>query len=144
MNGSWVRWADRLELWPIAYCLRMELDQVSRPKSRPAVYIFVKYERSVLGDIPGRNAIGGASMRMHSISSKGRKMADTMSLGQKLKKKRRQKIKKFGKIVIRGLANFFGRQSLVGDMPIHDDRDFCFLKPFVENWESIRSEVGEI
>ncbi|TMJ39839.1 MAG: aspartyl/asparaginyl beta-hydroxylase domain-containing protein [Alphaproteobacteria bacterium] len=71
-------------------------------------------------------------------------MADTMSLGQRLKKKRRQKIKKFGKIVIRGLANFFGRQSLVGDMPIHDDRDFRFLKPFVENWESIRSEVGEI
>ena len=71
-------------------------------------------------------------------------MTDTMSLGQKLKKMRRQKVKKFGRIVIRRLANTFGRQSLVGDMPIHDNRDFHFLRPFVENWREIGSEVDEI
>jgi aspartyl/asparaginyl beta-hydroxylase (cupin superfamily) len=72
-------------------------------------------------------------------------MANTdMTLGQKLKKKRRQKIKKFGGTVIRGLADFLGRQSLVGDMPIHDNKDFPFLKPFVDNWEGMRAEIVEI
>src|SRR5262245_7193529 len=73
------------------------------------------------------------------------KMANTeMSLGDKLKKQRRKKVKKFGKDFIRGLANFLGRQSLVGDMPIHDNRDFPFLKPFVDNWQGMRDEVREI
>ena len=72
-------------------------------------------------------------------------MANTdLTLGQKLKKQRRKRVKKFGKRVIRGLADFLGRQSLVGDMPIHDTKDFPFLKPFVDNWEGIRAEVVEI
>lgn len=72
-------------------------------------------------------------------------MANTeISLGDKLKKERRKKVKRFGKRFIRGLADFLGRQSLVGDMPIHDNKDFPFLKPFVDNWEGIRAEVTEI
>jgi ornithine lipid ester-linked acyl 2-hydroxylase len=72
-------------------------------------------------------------------------MANTeISLGDKLKKERRKKVKRFGKRFIRGLADFLGRQSLVGDMPIHDNKDFPFLKPFVDNWEGIRAEVVEI
>ncbi len=72
-------------------------------------------------------------------------MANTeISLGQKLKQQRRKKIKKFGKNLIRGLADFIGRQSLVGDMPIHDNKDFPFLQPFVDNWDKIRAEAVEI
>ncbi|QIG46584.1 aspartyl/asparaginyl beta-hydroxylase domain-containing protein [Nordella sp. HKS 07] len=72
-------------------------------------------------------------------------MANTeMSLGEKFKKERRKKVKRFGKNFIRGLANFLGRQSLVGDMPVHDNKDFPFLKPFVDNWEGMRAEVVEI
>ena len=72
-------------------------------------------------------------------------MANTeISLGEKLKKERRKKVKRFGKNLIRGLADFLGRQSLVGDMPIHDNKDFPFLKPFVDNWEGIRAEIVEI
>jgi len=72
-------------------------------------------------------------------------MANTdLTLGQKLKKQRRKRVKRFGKRVIRGLSDFLGRQSLVGDMPIHDTKDFPFLKPFVDNWEGIRAEVVEI
>ena len=72
-------------------------------------------------------------------------MANTeMSLGDKLKNQRRKRVKRFGKHLIRGLANFLGRQSLVGDMPIHDSSDFPFLKPFVDNWQGMRDEVREI
>ena len=72
-------------------------------------------------------------------------MANTeMSLGDKLKKGRRKRVKRFGKNLIRSLADFLGRQSLVGDMPIHDNKDFPFLKPFVDNWEGIRAEIVEI
>jgi aspartyl/asparaginyl beta-hydroxylase (cupin superfamily) len=72
-------------------------------------------------------------------------MANTeVTLGQKLKKKRRKRVKRFGKFVIRGLADFLGRQSLVGDMPIHDNKDFPFLKPFVDNWKGIHAEIVEI
>jgi ornithine lipid ester-linked acyl 2-hydroxylase len=72
-------------------------------------------------------------------------MANTeMTLGQKRKKRRRKKIKKLGQRVIRGLGGFIGRQSKVGDMPIHDINDFPALKPVVANWEAIRAEVVEI
>lgn len=72
-------------------------------------------------------------------------MANTeISLGEKLKKERRKKVKRFGKNLIRSLADFLGRQSLVGDMPIHDNKDFPFLRPFVDNWEGIRAEIVEI
>ncbi len=73
-------------------------------------------------------------------------MANTeVTLGQKPKKKKRQKrLKKAGQYVIRGLGGFLGRQSLVGDMPIHDSKDFPALKAFVDNWEGIRAEVVEI
>jgi len=73
------------------------------------------------------------------------RMANTeLTLGEKLKKQRRKRIKKLGRTLIRNLADFLGRQSLVGDMPIHDNKDFPFLKPFVDNWQAIRAEVDEI
>ncbi|MGE0239373.1 MAG: aspartyl/asparaginyl beta-hydroxylase domain-containing protein [Parvibaculaceae bacterium] len=72
-------------------------------------------------------------------------MANTeVTLGQKRKKKRQKKVKKFGQRVIRGLGDFIGRQSKVGDMPIHDTKDFPALEPIVANWEGIRAEVKEI
>jgi beta-hydroxylase len=72
-------------------------------------------------------------------------MADTdVTLGQKRKKKRQKRIKKSGQKIIRGLGDFIGRQSLVGDMPIHDNSDFPALEPFIENWEGIRAEIIEI
>lgn len=69
-------------------------------------------------------------------------MADTeMSLGEKLRNERRRRVKRFGKSFIRGLSDFLGRQSLVGDTPVYDNKDFPFLKPFVDNWEGIRAEA---
>lgn len=72
-------------------------------------------------------------------------MANTeVTLGQQKKKKRQKRVKKLGQRIIRGLGDFIGRQSLVGDMPIHDTKDFPALKPFIENWEAIRAEIVEI
>src|SRR5262245_45622624 len=71
--------------------------------------------------------------------------ADTdLPLGKRLKAARRKQVKRLGKRLIRGLANFLGRQSIVGDEPILDTAKFPFLKPFVDNWETIRGEVREI
>src|SRR6476469_9218529 len=73
-------------------------------------------------------------------------MANTeVTLGQKPKKKKRQKrLKRAGRRLMDSLGGFVGRQSLVGDMPIHDNKDFPALEPFIDNWEAIRAEVTEI
>ena len=63
---------------------------------------------------------------------------------QRFKKKRRKHVKRFGKNLIRGLANFLGRQSLVGDAPVLDSKHFPFLKTFTDDWRVIHSEVKEI
>ncbi len=57
---------------------------------------------------------------------------------------RRRYVKKFGKNLIRGLADFLGRQSLVGDMPVHKLSDFPDVLPLQENWKEIRGELAGI
>ncbi len=76
-------------------------------------------------------------------------MADTAHIvtptfGQRIRQARRRIVKRSGKKLIRGLANYLGRQSLVGNMPVHDTKDFPAIQPFVENWRSIRDEVNVI
>ena len=75
-------------------------------------------------------------------------MADTgaptdLTFGEKLKKQRRKRIKHFGRWVIRSLGEFLGRQSLVGNEPMLDNKHFPFLKTFTDNWEAIRDEALE-
>jgi ornithine lipid ester-linked acyl 2-hydroxylase len=62
----------------------------------------------------------------------------------RFRRERRKRVKRFGKNLIRGLAGFLGRQSLVGDTPILDSRHFPFLKEFTDNWPKIEAEVQEI
>lgn len=64
--------------------------------------------------------------------------------GQRIRKARRRYVKNTGKHLIRGLANFLGSQSTVGDMPVHESKDFPFLKDFTDNWKTIEAEVREI
>jgi ornithine lipid ester-linked acyl 2-hydroxylase len=66
------------------------------------------------------------------------------TLQQRFKKARRKRVKRFGKKLIRRLANFLGRQSLVGDAPVLDSRQFTFLKTFTDDWTTIKAEVTEI
>jgi ornithine lipid ester-linked acyl 2-hydroxylase len=64
--------------------------------------------------------------------------------GQRFRKARRRYVKNTGKVLIRKLASFLGSQSAVGDMPVHDSKDFPFLTDFTANWKTIESEVREI
>jgi ornithine lipid ester-linked acyl 2-hydroxylase len=66
------------------------------------------------------------------------------SFGQRIRKGRRRIVKQFGKKLIRGLAQFLGQQSLVGDTPVLANTSFPFLQPFVENWPAIEAEVRQI
>jgi beta-hydroxylase len=61
-----------------------------------------------------------------------------------LKQFRRRAVKTLGKKLTRNLADFLGRQSLVGDTPIIDDRLFPFLEAFRQEWRAIRDEVTAI
>jgi ornithine lipid ester-linked acyl 2-hydroxylase len=69
---------------------------------------------------------------------------ENLTLGQRFKMKRRRVVKRTGKRLIRGLAAFLGKQSKVGDYPVHDSAPFPFLKNFTDNWETIHAEVTEI
>lgn len=63
---------------------------------------------------------------------------------QRLKATRRRFVKRFGKKLIRGLAEFLGRQSLVGNAPVLDNAPFAFLQSFVDNSAAIEAEVRNI
>ena len=63
---------------------------------------------------------------------------------QRFRKARRKRVKRFGKKLTRGLADFLGRQSLVGDAPVLDSKHFPFLGMFAANWPAIHAEVLQI
>lgn len=76
-------------------------------------------------------------------------MIDAASTGeltwaQRFRQARRRRVKRFGKKLTRGLADFLGRQSKVGNAPVLDSKHFPFLKSFTGNWQTIRAEVTEI
>ena len=60
---------------------------------------------------------------------------------QRFKRARRKRIKTFGKRLIRGLADFLGSQSTVGDAPVLDSKHFPFLASFTDNWQAIHAEI---
>ena len=63
---------------------------------------------------------------------------------RRFKETRRKIIKKYGKKSIRRLADFLGKQSLVGDTPVLDSKHFPFLESFTDNWRTIRDEATVI
>ncbi len=70
--------------------------------------------------------------------------ATRKGLAQRFREERRRRVKRLGKRVIRKLADFLARQSLVGDAPVLDKRHFPFLQSLTDNWISIRNEVEAI
>ena len=56
----------------------------------------------------------------------------------------RKFVKKTGKKLVRAIAGVQSRASLVPDTPKLDNDHFDFLGPFVENWETIRTEAEAI
>jgi ornithine lipid ester-linked acyl 2-hydroxylase len=67
-----------------------------------------------------------------------------LSFGERFRRERRRIVKQFGKKLIRGLADFLGRQSLVGNGAVLENAHFPFLKEFENNWPAIEREVREI
>ena len=63
---------------------------------------------------------------------------------QRFKQARRERVMRFGLYLTRGLADFFGRQSTVGDAPVLDSKHFAFLHSFTDDWQRIKAEVTEI
>ncbi len=57
---------------------------------------------------------------------------------------RRRFIKKTGKKVVRGIAKFQSKQSMVPDTPHISNEHFDFLDEFVENWETIKAEAEAV
>ena len=60
---------------------------------------------------------------------------------ERLRTRRRKRIKQFGKRLIRNMAGFLSKQSLVEDSPVLDRRQFAFLDDIEKNWETIRDEI---
>jgi len=52
--------------------------------------------------------------------------------------------RKAGRWLLKALAGFQGRQSLVGDKPVFDASLFPFLRPFERDWNIIRAELEPI
>ena len=61
-----------------------------------------------------------------------------------LKNPRRAFVKKNGKKLVRKIASFQAKQSLVPDTPKIDNKYFPFLKNFTDNWLDIKAEVLEV
>ena len=59
----------------------------------------------------------------------------------RLRKGRRKRIKRLGKQLIRNMAGFLSKQSLVGDAPVLDRGLFIFLNDIEANWKIIRDEI---
>ncbi|MEE9346030.1 MAG: aspartyl/asparaginyl beta-hydroxylase domain-containing protein [Methylococcales bacterium] len=62
-----------------------------------------------------------------------------------LRRKRRKLIKKAGKTIIRSIANdFMANQSLVGNPPVFDTRQFAWVKTLEGNWQAMRVELDAV
>jgi beta-hydroxylase len=57
---------------------------------------------------------------------------------------KRQFIKKNGKRLVRAIARFQSKQSLVPDTPHVSSEHFPFLQEFVDNWETIQAEAQAV
>jgi ornithine lipid ester-linked acyl 2-hydroxylase len=79
-----------------------------------------------------------------SKSSQAKSVPEQPTVLASVKSKRRKLVKRLGKRLIRHLAGFLGRQSLVGDTPVLSNRHFPFLKMFTDNWQAIRAEIETI
>ena len=71
-------------------------------------------------------------------------MADTVEKPENLKKPVRAFVKKTGKKLVRRIAGYQSRQSLVPDTPKIDNDHFPWLQAFTDNWETIRKEAEAV
>jgi beta-hydroxylase len=63
---------------------------------------------------------------------------------ESLRRPMRRRVKRFGKRLMRRVAEYQARQGLVPDAPFLDPALFPFLKEFEDRWEEMRDEAAEI
>ncbi len=69
---------------------------------------------------------------------------DQLSVWERLRKRRRKKVKRYGKLFIRRMASYMGGQSLIDDTPIIDKTLFPPIKTLEDNWGAVRAELDGI
>jgi len=57
---------------------------------------------------------------------------------------RRKTVKRSGRFLLNTLADFIGRQSLIGDQPVFDRSVFPWLEELESNWQTIRAELDDV
>jgi len=67
-----------------------------------------------------------------------------MEITQQVRRYRRDKVKRVGKLLLRGLSRFIARQSLIGDQPVFDKSIFPWTADFERDWLKIRAELDEV
>jgi len=71
-------------------------------------------------------------------------MASTVEKPKKLSNPRRAFVKRTGKKLVRKIASFQSKQSVVPDTPKIENSYFPFLKDFTDNWETIQAEAKDV
>ncbi len=51
---------------------------------------------------------------------------------------------KSGRFLVQTLADFIGRQSLIGDQPVFDRSVFPWIEELENNWQKIQAELNEV
>jgi beta-hydroxylase len=73
-----------------------------------------------------------------------KKKKDRSNKPEHLRRPMRRRVKKFGKRIMRRVALYQARQSLVPDAPFLETGLFPFLKEFEDRWHEMRDEAAEI
>ncbi|HEY8156100.1 MAG TPA: aspartyl/asparaginyl beta-hydroxylase domain-containing protein [Myxococcota bacterium] len=86
-----------------------------------------------------------ASLLRHASGAKAAEIEPApRSLALRFAQTRRRWVKAFGKRLIRRLADFQGRQSLVGNPGFFDARTFPAAQALEANWRAIRAEIDTV
>jgi aspartyl/asparaginyl beta-hydroxylase (cupin superfamily) len=67
-----------------------------------------------------------------------------MSESSNFARKRRKYVKASGRYLLRKVADYMGRHSLLGDKPFFDTSVFPWFEDFEANWEKIRAELDQV
>lgn len=70
--------------------------------------------------------------------------ADSLTLTDRLRKRRRKRVKKAGKALIRAVSAFISSQSRIGAEPVFPSTVFPWLAEFEANWRLIRAELDQV
>ena len=63
---------------------------------------------------------------------------------EKLNSVRRKTVKRSGRFLLNTLADFIGRQSLIGNQPVFDRSVFPWIEGLESNWQKMRSELDAV